>query len=912
MRLSLPRLILIVLILVLIVIPFFQSGVNLVTDWWWFQQLGYSIIFKRELLTRLWLGLGFGAAFFVFLYLNVRIARRTTAQPVYGENSPWDAFPYYELLKTFLSRFLFVAMVLLAIFFGIWAASQWDVYLQFSHATPFAQADPLFHRDIGFYVFRLPFYEFLQAFAMTTLVFSFILSALIHLVQGEFSIRRTGIFLETRMRAHLLILLALMGCLFAVGYQFDAWGLLYSARGVVYGASYTDVHADLPILRFLMVACLLASLAALIQIFKRGFRILLGGIGLVVLGIIALAFYPELVQKFEVVPNELNKERPYIENVIQYTREAYDTNQVDDREFPAEENLTAEDLKRNAVTIKNIRLWDHKPLLATYAQLQEIRTYYDFVDVDNDRYSINGEYRQVMLSPRELASENLPSRNWINEHLTYTHGYGLCLGPVNMISNEGLPNFFIKDIPPASTTNITISRPEIYYGELSNNYCFVKTRAEEFDYPYGEENKYTQYQGSGGVPVGNFFRKMMFALRFREIKFLLADDITDQSRLMFYRRVVERVERLLPMVRVDRDPYMVIDQGRLFWIVDGYTTSPMFPYSEPRPDVGNYIRNSVKAVVDAYNGDVQFYVSAPNDPLIRTQMSIFPGVFHSLDAMPDSLRAHIRVPEFIFSIQASIYATYHMTDPQVFFNKEDLWKIPMSALGGQDQPMEPYYLIMKLPLTKEAASAPKAHGEEEFLLMVPFTPAKKKNMIGWMAARCDAPNYGKLIVYDFPKERLVYGPQQIESLIDQDAEISKQLTLWNQGGSTVIRGSLLVIPIEKSLLYVQPLYLSAAQGGQLPELKRVIVAYGNSIAMEENLELALAKVFGGVTTNLPTPAATAAAQPQTPSFNLDAIIKEASDAYERAQQALRNGDWAGYGEQMKQLQAALKRLREKQ
>jgi len=916
MRPKIRWLILILLFVILFVIPFFESGLGLITDWWWYQELGYVIVFKRELLTGLYLGLTFGVLFFLIVYINVWLARRTTAREIDLDSPIWRNFPYYDALKTFLTRFLFAALVVLGIFFGVWAANQWVEYLQFSNPTEFSIADPLFHRDIGFYVFRLPFYQFLQSFAMAAMVISLVVSTLIHLIQGELSVFRRGMSMEPRMRAHLLSLVAIIGLLFAVSYQFDVWDLLYSARGVVYGASYTDVHADLPLLRYLTGAAVLTSIFALVQILRRGYKLLLAGLGLIVLGVVGQAVYPEFVQKFEVVPNEINKERPYIQDVIRYTRQAYDIQNINEGEFPAEDSLSANDLKKNDLTIKNIRLWDHQPLLATYAQLQEIRTYYDFVDVDNDRYTVNGEYRQVMLSPRELASESLPSRNWINEHLTYTHGYGLCLGPVNMISSEGLPQFFIKDIPPVSTVNIKVTRPEIYFGELSNNYCFVKTTSPEFDYPSGEENKYTRYSGSGGVLVDSLIKRVLFAMRFKEIKFLLANDITDESRLMFYRRVLERVEKLIPMARVDRNPYLVVDDGRLYWMVDAYTTTSRYPYSEPRPETGNYIRNSIKALVDAYNGDVRLYVSTPDDPLIQTQMKIFPGLFKPLVEMPATLRAHIRVPEYIFSVQASVYATYHMTDPQVFFNKEDLWKIPRRAVGGQDQPMEPYYTIMKLALPKAASEAEKSRGEEEFILMVPFTPAKKENMIAWMAARCDAPNYGKMVVYNFPKQKLVYGPQQIEARIDQEAEISKQLTLWNQGGSTVIRGSLLVIPIEKSIVYIQPLYLSAAQeGGRLPELKRVIVAYGNTIAMEDNLELALARIFGGAAEKQQAVAPGAALPTTTatpgPSFNMDAAIKEASDAYERAQQALRSGNWAAYGEEMKKLESALKRLSEK-
>lgn len=915
MKDSIRKILLVVIALVVVGFPFLEKVVDLVTDWWWYRSLGYSLVFSIRLETQLLLGIVFGLLFFLIVYINIRLARAAGPGSTEPGRFAWEDFPYYRELKIFLNRFLLVAVALIALFFGTWAATQWDVFLRFTHASSFGLADPLFHRDIGFYVFKWPFYEFLQAFGMAAIVLSILVTFLIHLTGGQLHFARKGLSLGRPMRRHLFVLLGLMFLLLTLRFQFNAWDLLYSARGVVYGAGYTDVHAELPLLRFLAAASAVTALLCFVQVFVSGYKPVLVGVGLILLGTIGQSFYPAVVQRFEVVPNEFTKEKPFLVDAVHYTRRAYDVDTVDEREFPASHSLTSEELKRENLTIKNIRLWDYEPLLQTYAQLQEIRTYYDFVDVDNDRYTINGEYRQVMLSPRELSSENLPSRTWINEHLMYTHGYGLCMGPVNMISNEGLPQFFIKDIPPVSTANIQVKQPGIYYGELSNDYCFVKTRSREFDYPYGDENRYTTYQGSGGVQLDGFFKKLMFAMRFGDSKFLLADDLTPQSRLMFHRRVVERVERLIPMASVDQNPYMVIDRGRLFWIVDAYTTTNLFPYSEPRAGVGNYVRNSIKAVVDAYNGDVHLYVSTLQDPLVQTLEKIYPGLLRPLSEMPASLRAHIRVPQFFFSVQASIYATFHMTDPQVFFNKEDLWKIPESAVSGRTQVMRPYYIIMKLPVQREAEEAASLHHEEEFLLMIPFTPAKKNNMIAWMAARCDAPNYGKLVVYNFPKDKLVYGPQQVESRIDQEAEISQQLTLWNQGGSQVLRGSLLVIPIQQSLLYVQPLYLSASQGGRLPELKRVIVAYSDSIAMGQNLEEALNLIFSpgsegkAVQPEVVRPAATGRQPPET---GLKEAIREASDAFDRAQNALKNGDWAGYGKEMKKLEEALKRLRRNQ
>jgi uncharacterized membrane protein (UPF0182 family) len=598
-----------------------------------------------------------------------------------------------------------------------------------------------------------------------------------------------------------------------------------------------------------------------------------------------------------VVPNEVEAEKPFIERNIKSTRLAYGLDKVESKDFPAEEKLTAADLKRNESTIKNIRLWEHRPLLATYAQLQEIRTYYKFVDVDNDRYMINGTYRQTMLSARELSHQHLPSRIWINEHLTYTHGYGLVFGPVNQVTPEGLPEFFVKDIPPVVTIeSFKITRPEIYYGELANDYVFVKTTARELDYPAGDQNIYTSYEGRGGVPIDSFWRKLLFSAHQATLRIALSQDIVGQSRILLHRQIQERVKKIAPFITFDRDAYLVIAQGgRLFWIIDGYTISDRFPYSEPMRRRGmNYIRNSLKAVVDAYNGTVNFYLSDPEDPIILTYGKIFPELAKPLDQMPEDLRAHIRYPQDLFTIQAHVYATYHMQDPQVFYNKEDLLSIPRRTVGGTEQEMEAYYTIMRLP----------GETKEEFVLLLPFTPNKRDNMRAWLAARSDPPHYGKLIALDFPKAKLIYGPKQIEARIDQDAFISQQLSLWGQRGSQVIRGSLLAIPIETSLLYVQPLYL-AAEKGSLPELKRVIVAFGNQIAMEETLEQSLQRIFGGKPSPQPMPQPAAATQASTTEKEL---ARQALAHFSRAQELLRQGDWAGYGDELKKVETLLREM----
>jgi uncharacterized protein len=890
------------LLIIVVALGLANSMVTLWVDWLWFEELGYSILFTKSLLTQIFLATVFGLFFFILVYGNALAARRFARQgtQIYFDNIV--EFPQLEGLKSVIHWVLLGSSLFLAYLVSSWAAGKWEVYLRYRNAIPFGTNDPLFFRDIGFYFFTLPFYHFLYQFGFVVLLFSFLISLLVYLVEGGFWLTNRGPQLARSARIHLSAIVALFLALLAFHYRLEIFDLLFSERGVVFGAGYTDIKAQWPVLRVLMLVSILSAILVMASAFRRSYKSAAWGLGVLVgVAIVGNGVYPEMIQRFEVAPNEISKEGPYIDLGIKYTRMAYGIDEVVEEEFPALESLSQQALKQNELTLLNIRLWDHRPLSRTYSQLQVIRTYYDFVDVDNDRYFIDGQYRQISLSPRELSSERLPSRIWINEHLTYTHGYGLCLGPVNQITREGLPQFFIKDIPPVATTNIKVTRPQIYYGEITDSYCFVKTKSKEFDYPSGDENVYTDYSGSGGIPVQNFFRKLFFSFRFKEPKIILSGDIHGGSRLMFDRAVPTRIQKLLPFLRYDRDPYMVIsDRGELFWMVDGYTVSERFPYSQPTRGIGNYIRNSVKATIDAYNGTVQFYVSDPKDPVIQVYSKIFPGVFRALEEMPKDLRRHIRYPEDFFTIQANIYATYHMRDPQVFYNKEDLWRVPALSKTDGENVVEPYFIIMKL--NTEAA-------QEEFILMIPFTPARRENMIAWMAARCDAPNYGRLIVYNFPKQRLVYGPSQIVSRINQDTEISRQLSLWNQKGSVVIHGSLLVIPIEESILYIQPLYLAAEQEGSLPELKRIIVAFGNTIAMEETLELSLARIFGG---GIPPQSSESLTQPtrQKEDRSLKTLIEQAANHYNRAQDALKQGNWSGYGEEIKQLGETLKSLKE--
>jgi len=894
------------ILVVFVILGVLGQLLPLYTDYLWFQEVKLTSVFTTILWAKLALGLAAGLAFAILVYVNVYLAARSTASDVLVELDDPFGLPSRLVIEPLFRKFLLPGALVLGFLAGSAASGQWETFLKFLNAQPFNVQDPLFGRDVGFYVFRLPVLQTLYAWGMTALGLTFLLVVATTILHRGIQITPRGPRVAAHARAHLLTLGALILLVKAGGNYLDAFDLLLSPRGVVFGAGYSDINAQLPALRLLTILSLGCAAVCIWQIGRRGIRpVFIALAALLAANVVGLGIYPTLLQRFRVVPNEISAERPYIEQNIKFTRMAYALDRIQEQEFPAEEALTAADLRKNDPTIKNIRLWDHRPLLVTYAQLQEIRTYYRFVDVDNDRYTVDGQLRQVMLSARELSYRNLPSRIWINERLTYTHGFGAVMGPVNRITPEGLPDFWIKDIPPVSTAPIKVTRPEIYYGEIGNDYVFVKTRGQELDYPAGDKNVYSSYNGEGGVPIHSYLRKLLFALRFGDVKIVLSNDIIGESRVMYYREVSQRVKTAAPFIQFERDPYMVIGQdGRLFWIIDGYTTSDQFPYSEPSRGMGNYIRNSVKAVVDAYNGTLAFYLSEPDDPVIKAYAKAFPGLFQPLSAMRADLRPHIRYPQGLFAIQARMFATYHMRDPQVFYNKEDLWSIPRKSVDGQEQEMEPYYTIMRLPGEKT----------EEFILLTPFNPSKKDNMIAWMAARSDGPDYGKLIAYIFPKQKLIYGPRQIEARIDQDAFISQQLSLWSQRGSQVIRGSLLAIPIEQSLLYVEPLYL-AAEKGSLPELKRVIVAFGNQIAMEENLEASLAQIFGGQ--GKPQPAVARAEVVPTPGAapgpqeNIRSLVDQAWQQYTRAQDFLRQGDFAGYGNQVKQLEGTLKALRDR-
>ena len=801
-------------------------------DWLWFESHGIASVLWTVLVSQFGLGFLVGILFFLITYgFLMRVYKKTSHLPILLSDQVRREIPLLDIIAGNLKLLILVAPLVLGVMTGLVMSQQWEVVLQYLNASSFDLPDPIFGKDVAFYVFNLPFLLMVKSLIWEIMIVISIGVGLIYFFKRFVYIGATGIVLLPEARRTLSGLVGCFFLLFASEFFLQRYELLTKGNELISGIGFADDFGSIPILYVLILVSLLGSAFSFFGLIRPGMKKIL-------LSVVALALvyfvgnvYPKILQKFVVAPNELIKETPYIERTISGTLNAYGLSDTGTHGLSGSESLTAESIRKNDATIENIRLWDQEPLLDTLGQIQEIRTYYQFQSVDNDRYHINGKYRQTLLSPRELLSSNLPNRTWINEHLTFTHGYGVSLSPVNQVTPEGLPVLFIKDIPPQSNMDLKVKQPEIYFGELANDHVFVNTGTKEFDYPEGEKNVYKNYEGKGGFPVGSFIKKVILAARFKTLKILFADDIESESRVLMYRNITERVQKVAPFLRLDNDPYLVISEGRLIWLYDAYTVSNRYPYSQKIPRFGNYVRNSVKISIDAYDGSMNFYISDLSDPIIQTYQNIFPDLFQNLSEMPKDLRSHIRYPSDLFAIQTFIYATYHMKRPQVFYNKEDQWEIP--EIDGRV--MQPYYTIMKLP----------GEEHEEYILMVPYTPRGKSNLSAWMVARSDGSSYGKLDVYMFPKQKLVYGPSQIVARINQDAEISRQISLWDQRGSSVIQGTLLVIPIEESLVYVRPLYLKA-DSGKIPELKRVIVGYEDNIAMERTLDEALKKIFPGL------------------------------------------------------------------
>ncbi len=891
--------------------------VHWLTEYWWFSSTGFASLFKLRLG---WSVLCAVLAFFVYgavLFANYWLALWLTRdRPFYTPSTPSNR----EWAAVIPGLTLYGGIALIVVL-SVGAAQRgsraWETLLKFLNATAFGVSDPIYQQDIGFYVFRMPLYQGLQAQALELLIWALILSVAIYALKGEIRIERGWkYFLTGPVKTHLCVLLSAIAFVAALGYWLARYDLLYSSSGVVFGAGYTDANARLHAYGIMGIVTLVVAALFIVSLWRQGFSLPVTSVALYLIVLLVVGgLYPWLQQSIVVEPNELDKEAPFIAHNLNFTRQAYGLNDVQREDFTVEDNLDIATLAENNGTLDNIRLWGYQTLLSTYQELQSLRLYYRFHDVDIDRYTVEGDYRQVMLAARELDYDAVPEqgRNWVNQRLKYTHGYGVAMSPVNQVTVEGLPDFFIKNIPPVTSTDIALDQPRIYYGEETDHHIYTGTSTTEFDYPLGNDNATNTYEGTGGVPMGSFLRRSVYAFDFGTLKPLISNYFTSTSKIHYHRNIKERAQQIVPFLQLDSDPYLALIDGRLQWIIDGYTTSDRYPYSEPlanspnaddlissEPQLAaiaanstNYIRDAAKIVIDAYDGSLTVYAVDSTDPILTTYEKIFPDLFAPLESASDDLRSHFRYPLNLFQVQSQLYRAYHMEDIEVFYNQEDLWQVPQQqGNSGDTEPMQPYYVIMRLPDAER----------EEFLQILPFTPSRKDNMVAWMAARCDGEQYGKLVLYEFPKQVLVYGPQQIEGRIDQNTDISQQLTLWNQEGSSVVRGNLLVIPVDQSLLYFEPVYLQADQGA-LPELKRVIVAFKNTIVMRQTLAEALEAVFGSApSVSTPTAGSISAGQPPND------LIQAAVEAYEQGEKALQAGDWPAYGQSQQRLGELLKQL----
>ena len=855
-------------------------------EWLWLTEVGYPEVFWRVNLTKIGLFVGTFVPLYFFFWLNVRAVITVVLHPDSGAFtwfiaapvSTWNSSAWIRLIRA-------LAPALGAAFFATSAASQWDTAIRFLHAQDFGQIDPVFGLDVGFYVFSLPLYEALQSMIVALGVIGIGANAVLCHYLGLF---RKWASLAEDLRAHVVRTISANGILFVAGwgggYFLDRYRLLYDAKGIVHGPGYTDVAVTIPALGVMAGASIALIAVLVVGIKTKRYQLpALGVVSYFGLAALALAIVPGLFQYFVVKPTELELEESYLRSNIDFTRQAFGIDKVEERDYPAVTELTYADIAANQDTLRNIRLWDWRPFLQAIRQLQEIRLYYRFYDVDVDRYRLGEGLRQVMISAREL-SERLPDRaqTWVNRYLQFTHGYGVAMSLAAHESDQGAPTLIAKDLPPVTAKGLEIAQPAIYFGEKTVDYRIVNTAIKELSHPDGDANVYSSYDGKGGILLDSALRRMLFAWNQFDINIVLSSYITPDSRIQIWRSIQERVSRVAPFLLLDRDPYIVVSEGRLRWVQDAYTISKSYPYSEPFRGRFNYIRNPVKIVVDAYDGTVDLYTVDETDPVLKAYRQAFPGLFKPLDSLGADMRAHLRYPPDLFEAQVEMYGTYHMHIPQVFYNKEDLWILSREKYAGETAPMQPYYILMRLP--DEAAL--------QFLLMTPMTPSNKDNMISWMAGRGDFPNYGQLVVYKLPKDRLIYGPLQIEALIDQDPAISRQLALWDQRGSRVIRGNLIVVPIGHSLLYVKPVYLVAASN-DLPQLQRVIVAYNEKIAMEPSLERSLEVVFGR--------APGSAAETAPGEVPTDDGMARAREPFARAQRALQQNDWRGFGAAMDDL-----------
>ncbi len=921
-----------IIIVPIILLMLFSSWIM---EWLWLRELGYADVFRVLKGTQLLLFTGSFLIAALYLLLNFRYLAhllRDSRLVSMITGSLNIAVPYERQFKWMRNGFTLLGLFT-ALIFSLAIMFRWDDALRFFFVQSFGATDPVFGREISFYMFQLPLLNLIQGSLAALFFFVTFLLAVVYFVTDMISARPgQGLKAHPPALNHLKLNAALWLLILAAGFFLSRYELLFREDGAVFGAGYTHVNIELPALwAASILTALLAVLLFLSRWIKLG-KVMIATAALTVLVlIIGRGLLPSAVQQFRVNPNELEVERPFIENNIAMTRLAFGLDRVREVDYPADDTLRVDDIRNNQQAIENIRLWDHRLLIQTYRQLQEIRPYYQFNTIGIDRYTIDGQKQQVMLAGREL-SPRLPegSRSWVNRHLQYTHGFGIAMSPVNAANRQGEPLMIARDLPPVTHPDIPIDNAAIYYGKVSPGYFIVNTTTEELHYPSGDGNVYHHYTGRGGIPISSFLRKLLFAWELNDINILLSDYITPESRLQIWRGVQDRINRVSPFLQLDEDPYLVVHDGRLIWIQDAYTTSNKFPYSEPNRGI-NYMRNPVKVTVDAYDGTVTFYVIDNSDPIIGIYQRIFPDMFIPVDEAPYGLQEHFRYPVNLFEVQMEQYSRYHMTNPRVFYNDEDRWRRPFEVYAGRRMTMEPYYVLGHLPDSPggesaggEVSGGDNSGKELEFMLISPFTPEGRNNMIAWMAARSDPEHYGELVTYRLPKDRLIFGPAQIESRIDQDPEISRQLALWDQRGSRVIRGNLLVVPIENSFMYVEPVFLLADRD-DIPQLQRVIVAVGDDISMQPTIRAAMIDLFGDELDFLdpgvmpvrmpdedeliaqmeePLPVTDPAARRPVSAVS-ERELEEIRSLWQELRQAMNDGNWARYGELLEELDSKL-------
>ena len=896
-----------VIAIMVIAIVIFLSMNQFYVDYLWFESLGYTDVFMKELVTKIQISLPLFIISFLFFMLYLKVLMKSILKRILQVRFR----PNMKLISL-------ISIVISLFITGIVTNSIWYDFLEFKNAVDFNAKDPLFNKDISFYIFQLPFLEQLLSI-LTTILFVFVIAtivftAFLYLTNPYKSIEnvrenrssfRSWVFNFGNFASKEIgVFFGLFFFIMAFGYYIESYTLLYSNTGISYGASYIDVNFILPMYRVLFVLSIMAGALSIISGIQRKIsRLFIGTI--LIIGVTLVGSLVTIgIDRLIVAPNEYAKEEPYIIRNIESTQVAYGIDQVEEKSYNLDGKINLQDIKDNQLTIDNIPINDYRPTLDMYNSIQGFRIYYEFNDIDIDRYYVDGKYTQVFISAREMNNNKLEddAQTWINKHLKYTHGYGVAVSPVNEVNETGQPALIVEDIPPATNIDtLQITQPEIYYGECIDDYTITNAKTMEFDYPQGSENVESYYKGIGGIEL-NFFNRAAFTLYHGDSRILLSSDITSQSRMHIRRNILTRVNAIAPFLSYDEDPYIVVADGKLYWIIDGFTLSDRYPYSKPydKENSFNYIRNSVKVVIDAYNGDVNFYQVDHQDAIINVYNKIYPGMFQSMDVMPESIRQHIRYSQEMFDIQSNVYRTYHMNNPKVFYNKEDQWEISNQAYEQEvgDESIESTYLVMKLP--------EKDRGE--FVLMVPYTPREKDNLVGWMAAKNDEDEYGKLVVYNFPKQNLAYGPMQIEQRIDQDTNISPQLTLLGQQGSQIIRGNMLVIPIGNSILYVEPVYLSSSGAERsMPEVKKVIVSYGNKIIMENTLDQSLRKLFG-TSTEKQEEQKQKEPEELEELEDINTLISEANKLFKKTQEAQKAGNWADYGIYLEELEKVLEKL----